>query len=191
MLSAVTDSLGGAASDGFGWSNMFLSPDDDPRTDGDFQGERETLVGFLRDQRLTFELKCSGLDAGQLARRAVPPSSMSLLGLVRHLAAVEQNWFHLRMAGQDHPRHFRSGPDRDEDFNGAVADDEVVDSAWDVWRSEVAFSEAYVKGADSLDQVGEAGDVLREVLVHMIEEYARHNGHADLLRECIDGRRGQ
>lgn len=183
--------LGEQTADGFGWSNMFLSPDDDPRTDGGFHGERETLLGFLRDQRLTFEVKCSGLDAEQLARRAVPPSTMSLLGLIRHLAAVEQSWFRLRMAGEEHPRHFRSGPDRDEDFNGAVVDDQIVQSAWDLWRSEVAFAEEYVRRAGSLELVGEAGDVLRGVLVHMIEEYARHNGHADLLRECIDGRRGQ
>lgn len=191
MLGCVAGAVGEQTPDGFGWSNMFLSPDDDPRADGGFCGERETLVGFLRDQRLTFELKCDGLDAEQLSRRSVPPSTMSLLGLVRHLAAVEQSWFRLRMAGEKQPRHFRSGPDRDEDFNGAVRDDEVVNSAWLLWRAEVAFSQAYVLEAGSLDQVGKAGDTLRGVLVHMIEEYARHNGHADLLRECIDGRRGQ
>jgi hypothetical protein len=175
----------------FGWSNMFVQPDDDPRTDGGFQGERATLVGYLRDQRLTLELKCSGLDAADLARRSVAPSNLSLLGLVRHMAGVEQSWFRLRMAGQDAPRHFRSEADRDEDFNGAVSDPEVVAEAWDMWRAEVAFAERYVDEAPDLDVVGKEGHVLREVLVHMIEEYARHNGHADFLREQIDGRVGQ
>ncbi|MDP9334785.1 MAG: DinB family protein [Actinomycetota bacterium] len=170
---------------------MFVHPDRDPRTDGGFQGERATLVGFLHDQRLTLELKCSGLDAADLARRSVAPSNLSLLGLVRHMAGVEQSWFRLRMAGQGAPRHFRSDADRDEDFNGAAPDPEVVAEAWDTWRAEVAFAERYVAEAPDLDVVGKEGHVLREVLVHMIEEYARHNGHADLLRERIDGRVGQ
>ncbi|MBD0293177.1 MAG: DinB family protein [Jiangellaceae bacterium] len=170
---------------------MFVHPDDDPRTDGGFDGERATLVGFLRDQRLTLELKCSGLDAEQLARRSVPPSTMSLLGLVRHLAGVEQAWFRQRMAGQDVSRHYRTESDRDADFNGAVADPDVVAEAWATWRAEVAFAEQFVADAPDLGIVGTEGDALREVLVHMIEEYARHNGHADLLRERIDGRVGQ
>ena len=176
---------------GFGWSNMFLHPDVDPRTERAGEGERATLVGYLRSQRLTLELKCADLDPSELARRSVPPSNMSLLGLVRHLAAVEQNWFRLRLAGQEGTRHFRAGDDRDEDFNGARPDAQVVADAWSLWRTEVAFSERFVEDAESLDLVGAAGDVLREVLVHMIEEYARHNGHADLLRERIDGRIGQ
>ena len=169
---------------------MFVHPDEDPRADGGFQGERETLMGYLRDQRLTLELKCRGLEAEDLARRSVPPSNLSLLGLVRHLAGVEQGWFRLRMAGQDAPRHYRSDTDRDADFNGAVADPEVVADAWATWRAEVEFADQYV-AATALDAVGAEGHVLRDVLVHMIEEYARHNGHADLLRERIDGRVGQ
>ncbi|GAA3104346.1 hypothetical protein GCM10020254_57720 [Streptomyces goshikiensis] len=78
---------------GFGWANMFVRPEQDTRTDGGFRGERATLVGYLRDQRLTLELKCAGLDAEALARRSVEPSDLSLLGLVRHLAGVEQKWF--------------------------------------------------------------------------------------------------
>jgi len=175
----------------FGWWDMFVHPDDDPRTDGGFQGERATLVGYLRDQRLTLELKCSGLDAADLARRSVGPSNLSLLGLVRHMAGVEQSWFRLRMAGQNGSRHFRSDADPDADFNGAVPDPEAVAEAWETWRAEVAFAERYVAEAPDLDVVGKKGDVLREVLVHMIEEYARHNGHADFLRERIDGRVGQ
>ena len=175
----------------FGWSDMFVHPDDDRRADGGFEGERATLVGYLRDRRLTLELKCSGLDAAALARRSVPPSNLSLLGLVRHMAGVEQIWFRLRMAGQDGQRHYCSDGDPDGDFNGAVPDPDVVADAWDTWRAEVAFAEQYVAAAPDLDVVGSAGDVLRDVLVHMIEEYARHNGHADFLRERIDGRVGQ
>jgi uncharacterized damage-inducible protein DinB len=175
----------------FGWEDMWTDPESDPRTDGGFVGERDTLVGYLRDQRLTLELKCSGLDTEQLARRSVPPSDLSLLGLVRHMATVEQGWFRIRLAGQDQPRHYRSQDHPDGEFDGAVADEQVVAEAWARWREEVAFAEAFVEEADDLGMAGKEGDVLREVLVHMIEEYARHNGHADLLRERIDGRVGQ
>jgi hypothetical protein len=189
---------GGSAEDQparqFGWWDMFVGPDDDPRTDGGFEGERATLVGFLRDQRLTLELKCSGLDAAGLAARSVPPSNLSLLGLLRHLAGVEQYWFRQVMAGQHEPRHYRPDGDPDGDFNGAVPDPEVVADAWDTWRGEVAFGERFVAEAPDLDVAGATDEgpiALREVLVHMIEEYARHNGHADFLRERIDGRVGQ
>ncbi|MEU6755792.1 DinB family protein [Streptomyces sp. NPDC046685] len=173
---------------------MFVHPDDDPRTDGGFQGEHAVLVGYLRDQRLTLELKCAGLDAKALARRSVEPSNLSLLGLVRHLAGVEQYWFRQVMAGQDVPRHYRSEEDPTADFTGAVADPAVVADAWTTWRAEVAFAEQLVEQALSLDVTGDSDGEpieLREVLVHMIEEYARHNGHADFLRERIDGRLGQ
>lgn len=180
----------------FGWSNMFVHPDEDTRTDGGFQGERAVLAGYLRDQRLTLELKCAGLDAEALARRSVEPSNLSLLGLVRHLAGVEQYWFRQVMAGQEIRRHYRSEEDRAGDFTGAVADPAVVADAWATWRAEVAFAEQLVAEARSLDVTGNGGHdgepmELREVLVHMIEEYARHNGHADFLRERIDGRVGQ
>jgi uncharacterized damage-inducible protein DinB len=164
-------------------------PHEDPRTDGGFKGERATLVGFLRDQRLTLELKCAGLDADAMARRSVPPSTLSLLGLVRHMAEVERTWFRRRLAGQDAPKLY--GGRRDADFDGAVPDPEVVAAAWASWRDEVAFAERFVEEAPDLEVTGKDGAVLRMVLVHMIEEYARHNGHADLLRERIDGRVGQ
>jgi hypothetical protein len=175
---------------------------DDPREHGPHLGdERSTLVESLRKQRLTLELKCAGLDAEQMARRAVDPSTLSLLGLVRHLAEVERATFRRLMAGQETPRLFTSETDRDGDFDGAVADDAVVAEAWTTWRAEVAFSEQFVDSApdldltaeDALNQHGSGGGAmsLREVLVGMIEEYARHLGHADLLRERIDGRLGQ
>ncbi|MBX6355706.1 MAG: DinB family protein [Micromonosporaceae bacterium] len=173
---------------------MFVHPDEDPRSDGGFDDERTLLVQYLRDHRLTLELKCADLDAEALARRAVPPSNLSLLGLVRHMAEVERSWFRRRMANQDVPRLYQTEADPDGDFNGAVADPQVVAEAWETWRAEVAFAEKFVAEAPDLSVKGRRRDgreiSLRELLVHMIEEYARHNGHADLLRERIDGRVG-
>jgi hypothetical protein len=176
--------------------------DDDPREHGPTLGdERTTLVEALRRQRLTLEMKCSGLDAEAMARRAIEPSTMSLLGLVRHLAEVERGTFRGMMSGQDVPRLFCSATDRDGDFDGAVPDRQVVAQAWQAWRAEVDFATRFVAEAASLDMTGNdplnqhgsgGGPMsLRQVLVGMIEEYARHMGHVDLLRERIDGRLGQ
>lgn len=176
--------------------------DDDPRENGPKLGdERSTLVESLRCQRLTMEMKCAGLDAEAMARRSVEPSTMSLLGLVRHLAEMERDTFRNMMAGQGAPRLFTSEADRDGDFDGAVPDPQAVANAWDAWRAEVDFATQFVAEAASLDitaddplnEHGSGGGSmsLREVLVGMIEEYCRHLGHADLLRERIDGRLGQ
>jgi uncharacterized protein DUF664 len=176
--------------------------DDDPREHGPRLGdERTTLVEALRCLRLTLELKCAGLDAEQMAQRSVEPSTMSLLGIVRHLADGERSAFRVMMAGQDAPRHYGSETDRDGDFDGAVADPDVVAEAWATWRAEVDFATRFVEEAPSLDitgddplnQHGSGGGAmsLREVLVGSIGEYARHMGHVDLLRERIDGRVGQ
>src|SRR5947209_11748648 len=109
--------------------------DDDPREHGPRLGdERTTLVEALRCQRLTLEMKCAGLDAEAMARRSVEPSTMSLLGLVRHLAEVERLTFRVMLAGQDSPRLYCSDSDRDGDFDGAVADPQVVAQAWEAWR---------------------------------------------------------
>src|ERR687898_1397568 len=126
--------------------------DDDPREHGPRLGdERTTLVESLRCQRLTLEIKCAGLDAGAMARRSVEPSTMSLLGLVRHLAEGERDTFRVMMAGQDVPRLFCSDTDRDGDFDGAVADPQVVAEAWDAWRAEVEFATKFVDDAPSLE----------------------------------------
>jgi uncharacterized damage-inducible protein DinB len=173
--------------------DMWVDPDDDPRSEGGGpKDERSVLIEYLNDYRMTLRMKCDGLDAEQLARRSVPPSTMSLLGLVRHMAAVEHVWFRRVMAGSDAPRLYESESDRDLDFNGAVADPAVVEDAWATWRAEVANAERFVAEADDLGMMDPKDEIsLREVLVHMIEEYARHAGHADLLRERIDGRTGQ
>lgn len=168
----------------------------DDRTEPPFRGaERETLVGFLRWQRETLERKCAGLDAVDLARRAVEPSTMSLLGLVRHMAEVERAWFRRVLAGLDAPPHYYTDSEPDLDFDFVEVEAELVDEAWATWRAEVAFADAFVAEAPDLDITGEesyrGAMSLRWVLVHMIEEYARHNGHADLLRQRIDGAVGQ
>jgi hypothetical protein len=126
---------------------------------------------------------------------------MSLLGLVRHLADQERRTFREMMAGQPVPPLFCSDTERDGDFDGAVPDAQVVAQAWDAWRAEVDFADRFVAEAPSLDVTGDdplnlhgsgGGSMsLRDVLVGMIWEYGRHMGHADLLRERIDGRIGQ
>ena len=152
-------------------------------------------LDYLRAYRLALELKCAGLDAEQLARRSVPPSTMSLLGLIRHMADVERNWFQRVMAQADTPALYWSGDVEDADWAGAVADPAVVADAWRTWREEVAFAEQFVAGSPDLAVRSPMQDgttvALREVILHMVEEYARHLGHADLLRERIDGRVGQ
>jgi uncharacterized damage-inducible protein DinB len=177
-------------------ADMAVDPGDDPRVDPPTEAdERATVVAFLSGQRGTLELKCSGLDDADLARRSVDPSMLSLLGLVCHMAEVERIWFRRVMAGQDAPPHFYSDADPDGDFDGAVPDAEVIAEAWSVWRDEVAFAERFVAEAATLDVTGNdpwrGRTSLRWVLVHMVEEYARHNGHADLLRQRIDGAVGQ
>jgi uncharacterized damage-inducible protein DinB len=176
---------------------MWTTPDQDPRTYGNPVGEKATYVEYLANYRLTIKLKCDGLDPDQLARRSVPPSTLSLLGLVRHLAQMENHWFQRVLQGRtDGPRLYKSGDDRDLDFNGAVPDAEVVAEAFATWSREIAAAEEWLVALDEADlgrQVEHHGESVsvRDVLVHVIEEYARHAGHADLLRECIDGRTGQ
>jgi uncharacterized damage-inducible protein DinB len=176
-------------------SNMWMDMAADARFGPEPVGERATLLDYLRGYRLTMEMKCADLDAAQLARRSVPPSTMSLLGLIRHMADVERNWFRRVMAQADAPPLYWSKEVPDADWAGAVADPAVVDDAWQAWRDEVAFAEKFVADSPDLGIEGTMRDgttvALRSVLVHMIEEYARHCGHADLLRERIDGRVGQ
>jgi uncharacterized damage-inducible protein DinB len=174
---------------------MWIDPDDDPREQQSAgTDERSILIDYLRRYRLTMQMKCADLDAAQMARRSVPPSTMSLLGLVRHLADVERSWFRITMSGLDVGRIFRTAENPDEDFDGAVGDPAVVAAAWAALHEEQVFTDRFVAASADLGVVSLKPDEpisLREVLVHLIEEYARHNGHADLLRELIDGRLGQ
>ncbi|MGW2557602.1 DinB family protein [Streptomyces sp. NPDC001635] len=173
------------------YPDMWADPDDDPRNrDGSSpEGELATLQGFLTDYRLTLRMKCEGLDAEQLARRSVPPSTMSLLGLVRHLAEVERDWRNWITDGAPLPKLFG---EKDADFHGAVAEQAVVDAAFsDLEREQAATDAALAEHPELSERVGKDKIAVRELMVHRIEEYARHCGHADLLRECVDGRVGQ
>ncbi|MFE1785831.1 DinB family protein [Streptomyces sp. NPDC059506] len=154
--------------------------------------EREVLTSFLEWQRRTFELKCSGVPAERLSDKGVPPSGLSLHGLLRHLAGAERWWFRIQFAGEDVPLLYYSDDDPDQDFESLDGD---VEQAFAVWRAECDRSRRIVADAPSLDLTGvhaASGKPvsLRRILVHMTAEYARHNGHADLLRERIDGATG-
>jgi uncharacterized damage-inducible protein DinB len=168
---------------------------DDERPAPPYTGdERATLVGFLDFQRATLEWKCDGLSDEQLRQRAVPTSAMSLLGIVRHLTDVEQNWFHISLDGQAPALHYwHRGPDlSDTDWEVDAAD---VAESFRAWREEVDRSRRIVDASESLDRSfhhpHDGAVSLRWILTHMIEEYARHNGHADLIREAIDGAVGE
>src|ERR671915_126844 len=111
-------------------ADVFVDFESDPRAEPATLGnERETLIGFLRWQRETLELKCSDLSPDQLAQRSVAPSTMSLLGLLRHMADVERGWFKWFMAGEDVPDRFSSEDDPDGEFDGARADPRLVEEA--------------------------------------------------------------
>ena len=180
-------------------SDMFIAEDEDPRTYGNPQGEKATYVEYLANYRLTLGLKCDGLTPEQLATRSVPPSTLSLLGLVRHMARVENNWFQRTAQANGQERIYWSAEDDDLDFNAVEPTQACVDDAFASWRREIGAAEEWFAGIEESDLgreipiAGRTDEVLsiRDLMVHMIEEYARHCGHADLLRECIDGRTGQ
>lgn len=170
---------------------------EEPPFDAD---EVTTLRTFLAYQRATFAWKCEGLDARGLAV-TVAASSMTLGGMLKHLAFVETQWVVHRMAGDSWPEPWASvdwDADRDWDWNSAA--DDSPDELWALWRASVDRAEDIITGVFG-DRGVEAiarrprGDgalvSLRWLLVHLIEEYARHNGHADLIREAIDGRVGE
>jgi uncharacterized damage-inducible protein DinB len=158
--------------------------------------ERTMLVAWLDYHRATLERKCEGLDGEDLARRSVPPSTLSLIGLVRHMAEVERHWFQHVLLGEDAQPWYYSADNPDGDFDDVDPDTVADDLA--AWRSVCARARHIEAECDSLDRESALTDIekdekfsLRWILVHMIEEYARHNGHADLLRECIDGQTGE
>jgi uncharacterized damage-inducible protein DinB len=149
--------------------------------------ERTMLRSWLEFHRATLLFKCEGLSPEELATPSVLPSDLSLLGLVRHMAEVERNWFQRVFSGAEAPPLY-GDDDPDADLHGADPAGAAGDLS--ILRSECDASRA-VEASASLDDVDRGGGIsLRWIMVHMIEEYARHNGHADLLRERIDGTRG-
>ena len=173
------------------YDGMWLPHDQDPRMqEGPTRGERECLTGYLEHYRQTLALKCDGLSAQQLALKAVPPSNISLLGLVRHMARVEHSWFRRVIpADMELPRIFQ---DDDAGFDFPEPDDGLVLESQALWQGEMAHAREVLEHTDLdlvVDVHGEPTEV-RDIVVHMIEEYARHCGHADLVREVVDGRTG-
>ncbi|GAA3004000.1 DinB family protein [Actinokineospora diospyrosa] len=155
-------------------------------------GERETLRAFLDFHRATLEMKCAGVPEEDMHRQASPPSELTLLGLLRHMAEVERTWFRRVINQEDLPFVWSDSGDYQQAFNleGATAAEALA-----TWQREVAHSREVEKAAESLDVTGyfprwEADVSLRLVILHLIHEYARHNGHADFLREAIDGTTG-
>ncbi len=158
-------------------------------------GEREMLTGWLDHHRAVLFWKCEGLTDEQLRQRSVPPSNLSLLGLIRHLADVERGWFRRVLLGEDVPSLYKTADDPDGDFNG-IGDADVAEAfrAFDAECGASRMAVAAAPGLDTLSKERAQGTgqefSLRWILTHMIEEYARHNGHADLLRERIDSSTG-
>ncbi|MEU0396229.1 DinB family protein [Streptomyces sp. NPDC006208] len=156
--------------------------------------ERDMLEGWLEYHRETLLLKCAGLSDEQLRTAPIPPSTLTLMGLVRHLADVERYWFREIMAGENISALYYSEEDPDGDFR--VTDETTWVQTQEAWRAEVAAARAAAAplGLDDLSGAKSGSGKsfnLRWIITHMIEEYARHNGHADLLREQIDGATGE
>ncbi|MFF5444096.1 DinB family protein [Streptomyces sp. NPDC012888] len=153
--------------------------------------DRASLTSFLDYQRATLAMKCEGLTGEELKRRPVPTSGLTLLGLVRHAAAVERGWFLTVLKGDAGEPLWPAVDGVHGEFLVADADVEASFAAWDAACADSRAIEASFGSLD--DTVGFRGEEisLRYVLTHMIEEYARHNGHADLLREAVDGATGE
>lgn len=155
-------------------------------------GEREALAAYLDHYRATVEMKCRGLTAEQARTRSMPPSTMSLHGLVRHLAGCERWWFQQNFERRDVPFLFITAEEPDLDFDLPADADLAADL--ETWRAECVVSREIVAAHD-LDDTARPLDWyeevdLRWVVLRMITEYAQHCGHADLLREGVDGRTG-
>jgi uncharacterized damage-inducible protein DinB len=169
----------------------WTAPDVD-RPDGGLDSDERTMVEeFLAWQRNTLLLKCAGLNGDQLARRSVEHSGLSLLGLIRHLAKVERIWFRERFAGEPVERLYSTDDWKDADFEDLDPSTAEADYArlLEEWRlADAAVADAALDDTFTLN--GKPAS-LRLVYLHLIEEYARHNGHADLLREGIDGATGE
>jgi uncharacterized damage-inducible protein DinB len=155
--------------------------------------ERDILNSWLEWHRETLAVKCAGLSDEQLRERSAPPSSMSLLGLVRHMANVERVWFRRVLNAEDIPMLWDKATRWDADFDDAET--ASVEESFATWHEEMEHSRK-ISAEMSLDAVGRWQRVDEDVshrrtLIHLIQEYARHNGHADMLRERIDGMAGE
>jgi hypothetical protein len=151
---------------------------------------------WIDDLRAAVERKADGLSAEQLATRSVPPSSLSVLGLVRHLAQMEHYWFVVTLSRAEEPQLYVEDGDWDAQFRDAIADPAVVDEAFATWRSVRARADEVMDRLDAadLDFVWDPDDRIgsvRDALLQVVYEYARHAGHLDLLREAVDGRTGE
>ncbi|MGW8555442.1 DinB family protein [Streptomyces tubercidicus] len=154
-------------------------------------GEREMLQGWLDFHRDTLLAKCTGLTGDQLAQASSAPSTLTLLGLVRHMTDVERIWFRKRFLGEQIGDHYFTEDNPDADFD--ALDPAAAEAHFAAFRAEIEVCDKAVadRGLDETfsPRPGRTFN-LRWIYVHMIEEYARHNGHADLLRERIDGATG-
>ncbi|MET7452888.1 DinB family protein [Streptomyces sp. NPDC005574] len=157
-------------------------------------GERTMLEGWLDYHRATLAWKCEGLTDAQLRTASVEPSALSLMGLVRHMAEVERNWFRRILTGEDAPAIYYTDEDPDGEFHLTEADTWAEARA--TWQGEIETARRLAAGL-ALDDLSKGRSrstdepfSLRWIYTHMIEEYARHNGHADLIRERVDGATG-
>ena len=155
-------------------------------------GERETLRAYLDYHRATLAMKCQGLSDDELRQRSMPPSTLTLLGLVRHLAEVERTWFRRVINAEDIPLRWSAEGDFQAAYDASAS---TRAEAFGAWQEEVEHARRIERAAESLDVTGYQARwgekvSLRLVMLHMIHEYARHNGHADFLREGIDGEVG-
>ncbi len=161
------------------------------------EDERSVLLGYLDYHRAVLARKAEGLTDAEVRLAACPPSELTLLGLIRHMADVERHWFRRALVGEDiAPIYYGEGhPEGDPDGDLHPEPDETMAEAMATWRAEIAVADANIAAA-SLDdrEASPSGDrepsSLRRIIVHLIEEYARHCGHADLLRQAIDGSTG-
>jgi uncharacterized damage-inducible protein DinB len=159
--------------------------------DGPLSGDdRPILEGFLAWQRSTLMNKCAGLTGEQLAQRSVPPSNLSLLGLIRHMAKVERIWFRQRIGGETLQPLYDPERGKDADFDDLDPEQAADDYARLIEECRRADESAATRSLDETFTLGDAVMSVRLVYVHMIAEYARHNGHADLIRERLDGSTG-
>jgi uncharacterized damage-inducible protein DinB len=178
-------------------SGMMAADPTTPRADPDLDAEELTVLGqYLDFHRATLVMKCARLDEADLKRRAVPTSNLTLLGLVRHLTDVEYGWFCEWLDGQPEKSVYFTDEDPNGDFDNL--DTHSVADIWTAFQAQVEESRRILGtftdgGEPARGTPGRSRRPrnVRWILVHMVEEYARHNGHADLLREAIDGETGE